>query len=515
MSGQIVEGASITGPVEVDCDVCIVGSGAGGAVLAAGLTARGLSVVMLEEGPSVSRKDFSLREADAFPMLYQERGTRATADLAITILQGRSVGGSTTVNWTTCFRTPERILAHWAEHHGVSWLDPAVLAPHFEAVEARLGIAAWPEALVNPNNATLLRGCRALGYEASVLSRNVRGCANSGYCGLGCPVDGKQAMHLTYLPDAVAAGLRLYADVRAERIEVRDGRAVAVHGEALDRHSGRPLGFSVKVRARKIVASGGAINTPALLLRSGIDQGGLVGRRTFLHPVVSVMGVYPERIAPWQGAPQSVGSHHFIDRGADKIGFFLETPPIQPMLAATAMSAFGTSEADFMGKLPHLSGYLALSVDGLLPGDDGGVVSLRADGRVRVDYPIRPALAEAFHAAHVEMTRIHRAAGASAVHTLMVRPPERLEGEAPDAWLDRARYGAHEHSIFTAHQMGGCPMGDDPKRHVVDRELRVRGVEGLHVVDGSVLPTALGVNPSQTIYGLARWATEAVAADLG
>ncbi len=510
MSGLILPGASLLADTTVDCDVCIVGSGAGGSVLAAGLTARGLNVVMLEEGGAFSRKDFTGHEGDAYPKLYQDRGTRSTADLAITILQGRSVGGSTTVNWTTCFRTPASILAHWSEHHGVSWLSPEVLAPHFEAVEARLNIGAWPEALANPNNTTLLRGCRALGYEASMLRRNVKGCANSGYCGVGCPVDGKQSMHLTYLPDALAAGLRLYADVRAERVVVRGGRAEAVVAQVLDRHTSRPTGVKLRVNAKVVVCSGGAINTPALLLRSELAAGGRVGARTFLHPVVSVMGVYPEKISPWQGAPQSVGSHQFIDRGAGKVGFFLETPPIQPMLAATAMSAFGSWEADFMALLPHLSGYLALAVDGLLPGEQGGRVSVKSDGRVVVDYPIGPALVEAFAAAHRVMYDIHLAAGATAVHTLHVRPPA---GRDPaGAWLTNAPYGAHEHSIFTAHQMGGCAMGADPTRYVVDERLAVRGVERLSVVDGSVLPTALGVNPSETIYGLAHWATAGVAA---
>lgn len=507
---MIHAGADVVSDRELRCDVCIVGSGAGGAVLAAGLVERGLSVVLLEEGGHHTRRDFDLQEGNAYPMLYQDRGTRATADLAITILQGRSVGGGTTVNWTTCFRTPPRILALWRERYGIEGLDEAALAPHFEAVEARLHIAPWPEALANANNRVLLDGCRALGWEAAPLRRNVKDCVNSGYCGLGCPVDAKQAMHVTYLPDALGHGLELYADVRAERLEVRGDRVVAVHGAVLDRATGRPNGRRVVVRPKVAVASGGAINSPALLLRSGLDRNGRVGRRTFLHPVVAMVALFDHEVHGWYGAPQSVGSHHFVDRGG-KVGFFLETPPLHPMLAATAFRSFGAAHQDLLARLSHMNSLIALAVDGVQPGDEGGTVSLRSDGRVRVDYPVGEPLREAFRAACVAMARIQLAAGARRVYSLHTTPVE-LRSEADLPKLEAAPWGALEHAIFTAHQMGGCAMGADPRESVVDATLRHHHVENLFVVDGSVLPTSLGVNPSETIYALAHRARDHVAA---
>jgi choline dehydrogenase-like flavoprotein len=508
VSGRILGHADLTADLERRCDVCIVGSGAGGAVLAAGLAAAGLDVVMLEEGSHLTRADFTLQEREAYPALYQERGTRQTDDQAITILQGRSVGGSTTVNWTTCFRTPERILDHWRRVHGLEALDPATLAPHFEAVEQRLSIAPWPVA-PNANNATLARGCEALGWDWQVLRRNVRGCANSGYCGVGCPVDGKQAMGLTYLADAVAAGMTLISNVRAERFEVQGGRVVGVHGRVMRPGAGLPDGTRVVVRPKVAVSSGGAINGPALLIASGLDQRGLVGRRTFLHPVVSMMGRYAERIDPYWGAPQSVGSHQFIDRGPDKVGFFFEAAPLQPMLAAVGFNAFGADLHASMALLPYASGLIALSVDGLHPADEGGTVRVRPDGRPRLSYPILPFLEEAFGEAHIALARLHLAAGA--VEAGSLHPGNvRLSSEADLPRLRSARYGAHQHAIFSAHQMGGCPMGTDPARSVVDLQHRFRGVDNLYVVDGSVLPTALGVNPSETIYGLAHRAVALV-----
>ncbi len=500
---EVSSAADLSSDHELSCDVCIIGSGAGGAVLAAGLCEQGLSVVMLEEGAYRTAENFrSLSERINTPMLYQERGTRSTADLAITILQGRTVGGTTTVNWTTCYRTPERILAHWRQHMGLDDLTEEALAPHFQAVEERLHIERWIEGLVNPNNGALARGCAALGWESHVLRRNVLGCANSGYCGFGCPFDAKQAMHLTYLPDAVANGLELWSCARAERVEVDGDRAVAVHAVAMERDRDRVLAPRITVRPKVVAVCGGAINSPALLLRSGIDHGPL-GRRTFLHPVIAVPGVYAERIDPFYGAPQSVSSHHFIDRGPERVGYFLEAAPMHPMLTGSAMPIVGTRQAVEMANLAHISGLIALHVDGLLPGDDGGTVSVKGDGRIALDYPVRPWIQEAMAASHVSLAKVHLAAGAERVFTMHGDPVE-LTGEADLAQLATRRYGAHEHAIFSAHQMGGCTMHADPGQGVVDPQHRHHRVPNLFVVDGSALPTALGVNPSETIYGLAH-----------
>ena len=503
MAGFIRDGADVTADVSETCDVCIVGSGAGGAVLAAGLVAQGLDVVMLEAGPSVTRDDFTLHEREAYPHLYQDRGGRSTADLAITILQGRTVGGSTTVNWTTCYRTPARILDHWRTAHGIDGLDPESLAPHFDAVEARLNITGWDPAIANANNRKLLDGAGALGWQVDATRRNVKGCANSGYCGLGCPVDGKQAMHVTYLADAVAGGLRLYADTEARAVVTSGGRATGVEARVMQRGRTADAPQRVSVKAKVVVASGGAINTPALLLRSGLDGGGRVGTRTWIHPVTGVSGIYDEPVNGFYGAPQSIASHQFINRGPDHIGYFMETAPVQPMLISLGVSAVGEPLADAMGQLDHMSVLLALAVDGLLPHEQGGTVSLRGDGRLRIDYPVGEALAESMKASTRSLAQVHLAAGANRILTLHPQVPD-IRSESDLGKLDGLSYGAHHHNIFTAHQMGGCAMGPDPAQSVVGTDHRFHGVPNLFVVDGSVLPTALGVNPSETIYGLAH-----------
>ena len=509
MAGFIRGGSELSADVEERCDVCIVGSGAGGAVLASRLVDLGLDVVMLEAGGNFTRDDFTLDEGDAYAQLYQGRGAWATDDLAISVLQGRSVGGSTTINWTTSYRTPQRVLEHWRSAHGIDTLDADVLGPHWDEVEARLNVREWPEAAANANNQILLRGCRALGWQVHALRRNVRGCMNSGFCGLGCPVDGKQAMHVTYLPDAVEGGLRLYADVEVQRLVVEGGRVTAVEGVVVDRSNSQPTGRRVLVRPSVTVSSAGAINGPALLLRSGLEGGG-VGRRTWVHPVTAMPALFDEAIDGFHGAPQSVASHEHIERGPDRMGFFLEVPPVQPMLVSTASTLFGAEQRDFLRQLPNLGILLAIHADGMLPGEEGGRVTLRRDGRPGLHYPFGTALREAISASARAMQQVAFAAGARVAYLLHTGRGAVLSSDDP-APLAGVEFGALLQPTFTAHVMGGCAMGRDPDTSVVDTSLRHHRVPNLFVVDGSVLPTSLGVNPSETIYGIASWAAEAVA----
>ncbi|HEX9290013.1 MAG TPA: GMC family oxidoreductase [Anaeromyxobacteraceae bacterium] len=512
-AGRILTGRDVTSDVEVRPDVCVVGSGAGGAVVAARLAERGARVVVLEEGGSFKPGDADMQEATAYPRLYQDHGQRATADLAITILQGRAVGGSTAVNWTTSFRTPDRVLAHWRSAYGIDALSTEALAPHFAAVEERLHIHEQPEDEVNANNRVLYDGAARLGWERARTRRNVEGCANLGYCGMGCPIGARTSMDRTYVPDAVRHGARVYANTRAVRLERSGRRFTAVHAEVLDPRTDRPTGRRVVVRPKLLVLSGGAINTPALLLRSGIDLAGKVGARTFLHPVAGMIGVFPRKIEGYYGAPQSVASHQFIERGPGKVGFFLEAAPVHPMLAATALGGFGARHEALMEKLPHASALIALTVDGFLPGEEGGTVSLRQDGRVKIDYAIRPEVWEALREGCKALARVHLAAGAETVLSLHEDPVE-LASDADLGKLDRAPWEPCRVQLFTAHQMGGCAMGRDPERSVTSPELKLHAHENAFVVDGSVFPTSLGVNPQLTIFAVARWAAEHVFAAL-
>jgi len=494
--GEVFTGEQMTASRELACDVCVIGSGAGGAVIAAKLAEAGHSVVVLEEGGEFTRADWiALREDVSYPLMYQERGGRATTDRAITLLQGRALGGSTVVNWTTALRVSERTTRHWQEAHGLETWGQDALAPHFEAVERRLNVAPWPLSLANENNMALHRGCESLGWEVRNLPRNVRDCANTGYCGLGCPTDAKQSMHRTYIQDALAAGAIVHVDCKAERLEVEGGRVVAVHANILDRKSGRGGPVRVTVRPSVTVCAAGAVNGPALLLRSGIKAGG-VGTRTWLHPVVAVVGEYAHDVHGWYGAPQSVSSHEFIDRGA-AAGFFMEAAPVHPMLSSIASMGFGEDQAAFLERLVRSSVLIALQQDGML-GDPGGTVGIDRAGNPTLSYPFHTTLMEGFQAAYVALSKVHLGAGAQRAMTLH-RTPVVMDGPAGLPALADASYGPLEHRVFSAHAMGGCVMGNDPATSVVGQDLRHHAVRNLFVMDGSVFPTSLGVNPTITI----------------
>lgn len=511
--GRIYTGDELAADVTVECDVCIVGSGAGGAWLALELVKRGKSVVMLEEGGYHTRAEFDMTEARAYPDLYQELGNRTTDDLSISLLQGRSVGGGTTVNWCSCFRTPERILKLWRERHGVDTLSTEVLGPHWDAIERRLRVQEWPLELINENNRVLWEGLGALSYERGLIRRNVNNCANLGACGLGCPVDAKQSMLVTTLPDAVEQGLTLYANASARTFSWDGRRVTAVNADVLDPATNRPKGVKLTVKPKVAVSSGGAINSPGLLLRSGLDCEERVGLKTWLHPVMVMMALFDRRIDAFSGAPQSVYSHQFSDRGEGKVGFFLEVPPVHPMLASTVTTGVGGEFQALLSKLPYVNAMLGITIDGLLPHEEGATVQLRDGGysRYNINYAFKDEHWEAFRTACKEMAKIQFAAGAQKVLSLHTDPVV-LDSPADLPKLDRAPWQKVKVKVVTAHQMGGCAMGKDPQTSIVDPLLKFHTMDNLFVVDGSVLPTSLGVNPQLTIFGIARWAAEHIAA---
>ena len=508
---NVMRGHEIRSNLSLWADVCVVGSGPGGAIAAARLAASGARVILLEEGGVFTRKaDFHMQEAEAYPKLYQDHGNRATDDLGITILQGRGVGGGTLVNWTTCFRTPEATLALWRERYGLVDFTAERFSPHWIEVESRLNIREVDPSEVNDHNAVLLEGAKKLGIETELLKRNVTACLHTGYCGMGCPTNAKRGMALTYLPDAASRGARVYADCRVVRLalDARKERVTAAEAEVLDPAMDRPTGHRVTVSAERFVVAGGAINSPALLLKSGVpDPHGRVGKRTFFHPVVATVAVFDKRIDPFYGAPQSVASHAFIERPG-KTGFFLEVPPLHPMLASLALPGFGEAHRGGMKQLSKTGAVIALLRDGFLAGDEGGTVSLReAGGRLSIRYPLAESHREAMREAMKVSARIQLAAGAREVRTLH-RDPVVITSERDLAAIDGRPMGPNEIAVFTAHQMGGCAAGADPAASVVDGNLRHHHLSNLWVFDGSVFPTSLGVNPQLSILGIVSAAAE-------
>jgi choline dehydrogenase-like flavoprotein len=502
---KLIDASRAERDISLDADVAIVGTGAGGGTAAEILARAGLAVVLLEEGPLRSSRDFRMREAEAYPDLYQESAARKTADQAITILQGRCVGGGTTVNWTSSFRTPPPTLAWWGREYGLAEFSADAMAPWFARMEERLSIAPWTVA-PNANNEALARGAAKLGIAAPTIRRNVKGCANLGYCGMGCPINAKQSMLVTTIPAALSSGATLVTRVRADRFAMSGDNVIALTGHALDAAGIAPTVRTVSVRARAYVCAAGAIGTPALLLRSRVpDPHGIVGRRTFLHPTVLSAAIMPDPVDGFAGAPQSVYTDHFMETQPidGPIGYKLEAPPLHPLLTATTLPDDGRGHAEWMRGFRNLQVVIALLRDGFNPESAGGSVRLRDDGTPVLDYPLTPFVWDGVRRAFLTMAEIQFAAGATKVSPGHGHGAPFTSFAVAKAAIERLDLRPLFTRVVSAHVMGGAPFGSDPARAVVGTDGRHHQLRNLYVCDGSLFPTSIGANPQLSIYAFA------------
>ena len=301
--------------ISISCEVVVVGSGPGGAVVAKELAEGGLDVVLVEEGPPFGKKDFTPEAGAAMHHFLREGGTRATrGNMFIPTMQANALGGGSLVNSAICARAPEWIWQKWSEATGVE-LTSEALAPHFERIEKFLFVGPTPLEAQGERNLRFKRGCDSLGISSEPTHRNVVGCRGSGECFTGCRNGAKKSTDVSYVPAAIRAGARVLTSVRAEQV-LSDGRRVlGIRGHVVEPFTGKP-GFSVDVRAKRVVLAAGCMQTPVILEKSGLAQGsGYLGRELMLHPGLAIMAVFPEVIDPWKGATQGFHSLHFLREG--------------------------------------------------------------------------------------------------------------------------------------------------------------------------------------------------------
>jgi choline dehydrogenase-like flavoprotein len=482
-----------------ETDVAIIGTGAGGGTAAEVLSRAGKSVIMIENGGLNTSSDFNLDEMPSYSTLYQEGMTRLSLDGAISILQGRTVGGSTVVNWTSSFRTPEQTLGHWNSRWKIKEHTAENLRPWFELMEKRLDIALWTSP--NPNNQTLLKGAEKLGIRADLIPRNVKGCWNLGYCGLGCPTNAKQSMLVSTIPSALRNGATLIHNLQVNHLK-SDGQTI----QGIEAFARGDKRTNVKIKAKVVILAAGAIGSPGILLRSTTvpNPYGTAGKRTFLHPTLFTFGRMPEEINGFHGAPQSAYSDQFQwSNGVEgPIGFKIETVPLQPAFASVIMRGFGLEYKRRMSDLRFTSGFLALLRDGFHPESEGGCIQLRPDGTPVVDYPLNKYVLDGARRAVLAMAEMFFAAGAKSVHVGHFQSGDYTSwNEAKKAIADLP-FEPLLLRIGSAHVMGGSTMGPDARTSVVDEFGRHHHVDNLYVFDGSLFPTSLGTNPQLTIYAM-------------
>jgi choline dehydrogenase-like flavoprotein len=460
----------------IRADACVIGTGAGGAPVAALLAEAGMRVVVLEEGEQHGPETMTARPRDMMPRLYRDGGQIATiGNPPIVLPLGRGVGGTTLINSGTCFRTPQHVLDRWRADHGLE-LD---LDDEFALVEEAIGVREVPPAIAGRNGNLVKEGADRLGVSAGYLKRNARGCIGSGVCAFGCPTGAKQHAGQVWIPRAQAAGAELHTKARARRIVIERGRVRGVETRDL------------RVEADRVIVAAGALLTPLLLRANGIGSAsGQLGSNLSIHPASAARALYDEQIDPWAGVPQSV----YVDELAGE-GIMLEGIAGPPDQGAMSTPRSGAEHRDLMLNARRTGSF------GVMVSDSARGSVRRVAGRMLVRYDLHPGDAERFRRGFELLARIFFAAGAREVIVPIDGVPTLRDGDVTP--LQRLRVRPRQISAMAFHPLGTARAGADPATSVVDPDLQVHGIAGLHVADGSVVPSSLGVNPQITIMALA------------
>lgn len=502
---NLLEFEKRAGTVEIECDVLVVGSGAGGAVVAKELAEKGLGVVVVERGFEHGAEEFTGEPREMIPMLYRNSGSLFAFPLPplsgppILLPVGNCLGGTTVINSSTCFRTPDELLERWTEW-GLEGLSPAEMRPYFERVEKILSVHPVSLELMGEAHAKVAEGARKLGYRGMPLEKNARGCDATGVCQYGCPIDAKQDMRLTYLPLATLAGAKIYTGFELQQLEVRDGRVVKAGGVIYNRKGERVGRFIV--RAQVYVLAAGALYTPVLLLANRIaNSSGMVGQNLRIHPCVLVAGFFPEALYGWRTVSQSYGID-FRERG-----FVLESTTVPPGIGALSTPFWGRELMKVMGEWRKVSSI------GVMVNDSDSV------GRVLPLFPFPYGLPKlgmealvfyrlgkrdvgAALEGTIEACRILLEGGAEKVCTGIARMPW-VRGPKDLEELERLRAKSTDFIWSAYHPQGTCRMGPDPKQGVVDSYGKCHDLENLYVADASIFPECVKVNPQISIMAFA------------
>jgi choline dehydrogenase-like flavoprotein len=482
---RLEHGAGIRGERTVRTGVCVIGTGAGGAVVAKELAEAGVDVVMLEEGPHHSVDEFTARPREMSTLLYRDAGQVVTlGNVPIVLPLGRGIGGTSLINSGTCFRTPPPVLAMWGERFGLDELTADELDPYFRRVERELNVSQVPADIAGRNSLVVQRGAEALGWHGDFIWRNARGCVGSGVCNFGCPTSAKQHVGLTYVPRAWAAGATTYDECRAERIEMSGGRATTVVAATAG-------GGRLRVECERVVVACGAIHTPLFLARQGLGGGsGELCRNLAIHPATGVRALFDEEIDMARGVPQS----YFIDEFADE-GIMFEGAAGPPDYAAMTFPFSGVKHREMMLQYKHISQF------GLMVSDlSRGFVRERG-GRVEIRYDLNREDAATFKRGIELLCELYVAAGAKAIYPPVTGVAELTGGDLEP--LRRHDVRAQDLVLMAFHPLGTARADARPEHGVVDGDLRVHGTENVYIGDASVVPSSLGVNPQMTIMALA------------
>jgi choline dehydrogenase-like flavoprotein len=498
MRDRVHAGDQLGGDLSLECDVVVVGTGAGGAVVGRELAEAGLAVVFVEEGRYFDRSQFTGRPFEMQQKLYRRGGsTFSIGNVGIPIPLGQTVGGTTTVNSGTCYRTPDRVLHQWQRELGLGELGPDQLGQYFERVEAVLGVAEAKPELMGGNGHVIARGCEALGFTRhGPLKRNAPECDGQGVCCFGCPTDAKRSTNVSYVPLALKAGAELFSNAKMTRVLVEGGKAVGVVAKTHD-------GSTLTIRARSVVIACGSIMTPLVLGQQGLaNRSGQLGKNLSIHPAAGALAEFDEQILGWKGIPQGYSVDELHEEG-----ILFEGAALPLEMTVTVTQLIGPDLVRLAESFDHVASFGFLVEDH----SRGSVGSVMGQPVIRYWLDDKDV-------AHIKrgldvLAQIYFAAGAKRIHC-PISGFDVLESPDDLAKLRRAQINARDLDLSAYHPLGTARMGIDPAHSVVDQDHQTHDTRGLYIVDGASVPTSLGVNPQVTSMAMATRAAEKIAGAL-
>lgn len=509
---MIRAGRDLTDDVAEEADVCVIGTGCGGATLGVRLAELGKRVVFVERGGAYTKADFDQRETNMLAKIDGGRGLDASEDLSVSLTYGNNVGGASVHYWADSYRTPPDRLALWRDRYGLQGHDEADLAPHFAEIERDLGVHLAEPQEFNAMNLLVQQGAAKLGWSGHRVPHARRNCVGSGFCMQGCAYDAKQSMLVTTIPRAVARGAMVYADCEAIRLEWSSAKVTTLLARVLDRATGLPSGRTVRVTAQAFVVAAGGYGTPVFLLRQGLGTRlHALGKHTLCNPCPMTHALFDQPIYQWRGIPAAYGIDEFRlarfdgDRYREG-GYLLMANQLQPGTLGAVLPGVGRSHRALMAALPRLGGAISWIDD--LP---EGHITRRDDGTPVYHVPLTGQNGQMIRDAYEKQARLLFAVGAREVLFGDVRDTRLTDPKQIPAAVAQLEITPASNTMAAPHPAGGARMGRNAKDSVVGFDHRVHGTDNLFVADPSVFPSGPSVDPSITIMAFSAIAAGHVA----
>ena len=501
---QVTDGRAAEDDVSVECEVVVIGTGAGGAAAAYELASRGRAVLLLEEGDYHRRGSFRGVASWANDTMYRDQGmTFALGNVGIPVFTGRAVGGSTVINSGTCYRAPAATFARWRERFGLGAdFSPEGLAPYFERVEAMLQVTPASPLHLGAIGPIIARGAERLGFRHGALRRNAPDCDGQGVCCFGCPTGAKRSTDVSYVPAALERGAQLWTAAHVDTVDMVAGRARGVTASLGPHREGRRRP-RLTVKADAVVVAGGTLMTPLLLGRSGIGKHPSLGKNLSIHPAVKVFALFDERVEQWRGIPQGYTIDHFADEG-----LMFEGASVPFSIASMGVPWTGRRYMDLMAEYPHLATFGFMIQD-----ESRGEVRAGPGGAPLVLYNLTERDMRLLQRGIETLCEVFQAAGARRVLPLIAGHDEATT-PADLARLRASRIKPGDLEVTAYHPLGTCRIGAD-EAACLGPDHQLAGAPGVYVCDGSAVPSSLGVNPQMTIMAMALRAAEIIDARLG